>query len=84
MSKSSKNNMKNWLHMHLPKVTKTTLGPLGVKLRAWKDANCDSGLEAVFFFLAKKCGRMNASWFISGGNHSHLLQRALFSLEKKH
>jgi hypothetical protein len=24
--------MKNWLHIHLPKVTKTALGPLGVKL----------------------------------------------------
>jgi hypothetical protein len=31
MFKSFKNNMKNWLHMHLPKVTKTALGPLGVK-----------------------------------------------------
>jgi hypothetical protein len=30
MSKSSKNNMKNWLHMHLPKVTKIALGSLGV------------------------------------------------------
>jgi hypothetical protein len=36
------------------------------------------GPAAVFSFLAKKCGRMNASWFISVGNHSHLLQRALF------
>jgi hypothetical protein len=23
--------MKNWIHTHLPKVIKTTLGPLGVK-----------------------------------------------------
>jgi hypothetical protein len=23
--------MKNWLHTHLPKVTTTTLGPLGIK-----------------------------------------------------
>jgi hypothetical protein len=30
MFKSSKNNMKNWLHMHLPKVTKIALGPLEV------------------------------------------------------
>jgi hypothetical protein len=26
--------MKNWLHMHLPKVTKTALGPLGVNISA--------------------------------------------------
>jgi hypothetical protein len=31
MLKSSKNNMENWLHMQLPKVTKTAFGPLGVK-----------------------------------------------------
>jgi hypothetical protein len=30
MFKSSKNNMKNRLHTHPPKVTKTTLGPLGI------------------------------------------------------
>jgi hypothetical protein len=31
MFKSSKNNMKNWLHTLLTKVTKIALGPLEVK-----------------------------------------------------
>jgi hypothetical protein len=26
--------MKNWLYTHLPKVTKTTLGPLGVNTQS--------------------------------------------------